>query len=658
VKKLSIYEEPAERAAPEWPYPVNYGKENRISADVLILGGGIAGCHAAINAAKRGAKVVIVEKGAVSRSGSGGAGVDHWHNAFTNPCSKITPEEVTELRTKLGTKLPEGYGSGHVRYIEAKESYDALLDMEKMGMKIRDVDDEFAGAEFRDDETRLMFAYDYENRHVIRVQGVNVKPCLYDELKRLGVEICDRVMATSLLTEGGKQGSRVVGATGVNVRTGEFYVFEAKATVLSTAEALRLWAFSTELQGLAGEHNDPCNSGDGCAMAWKAGAEFKLMERSMRVAGAFRFPAYGFGNPDNTWFACTMVDANGKEVPWVDRDGRVLNTVSERYRPTPGQKYTLHDPNPDPCYEIRGPKLIPDLPDRIRKGEFVLPLYADLPGMPEQERRAIFGLMVGNEGKTRIAIYDAYTKAGFDPDKDMLQMHGAGRNIGPPQWRAVAFVFGGGVIVDWDLKTNLEGLYAAGNQVAGTGTHTIAATTGRYAGRKAADYALKAGEPVIDANQAEEEKARVYAPVNRDSGVGWKELQAGICRIMQDYCGEHKGEETLKMGLKWLNSIRESEASRVFARNPHELARALECFSRLTAGEMIMHASLARKASSMALDFKRIDYPEMDPPEWEKFVTIQVKNGEVKTGELPFNYWLFPPYAATYEENYALHCAL
>ena len=51
-------------------------------------------------------------------------------------------------------------------------------------------------------------------------------------MKRLGVRIYDRVMATSLLTEGGKQGARVVGATGLDTRTGEFYVFRAKAVIL------------------------------------------------------------------------------------------------------------------------------------------------------------------------------------------------------------------------------------------------------------------------------------------------------------------------------------------------------------------------------------------------------------------------------------------
>jgi succinate dehydrogenase/fumarate reductase flavoprotein subunit len=129
-----------------WPYPTNYGKENEISADVLILGGGIAGCHAAVHAARRGAKVVIVDKGPVIRSGSGGAGVDHWHAACTNPCSKITPEEFMEIVKVFGDYSYAEFGNGITCYIQAQESYDALLDVEKMGIKVRDVDDEFVGA--------------------------------------------------------------------------------------------------------------------------------------------------------------------------------------------------------------------------------------------------------------------------------------------------------------------------------------------------------------------------------------------------------------------------------------------------------------------------------------------------------------------------------
>jgi len=218
--------------SPEWPYPIRYGEENEITADVLILGGGIAGCHAAINAARRGMKVAIVEKAATKRSGAGGAGVDHWQAACTNPCCKISPEEYT----KAVIDNFAGYDCGPLRYIHCKESWDALLDCEQMGVQIRDVNDELKGADFRDEKTKLMFAYDYENRHVIRVYGHNMKPCLYKEMKRLGVEIYDRVMATNLLTERDKQGARVIGATGVNVRTGEFYVFKAKATIITMAE--------------------------------------------------------------------------------------------------------------------------------------------------------------------------------------------------------------------------------------------------------------------------------------------------------------------------------------------------------------------------------------------------------------------------------------
>ena len=107
-----------------------------------------------------------------------------------------------------------------------------------------------------------------------------------------------------------------------------------------------------------------------------------------------------------------------------------------------------------------------------------------------------------------------------------------------------------------------------------------------------------------------------------------------------------------------MNSIRESEAERTYVRNPRELVRFLECMVRLTVGEIILHASLARRASSEHLQFRRLDYPEVDPPEWAKLVTVRQEDGEVRTGELPLEYWLKPPYAPTYGENYELHSDL
>ena len=299
------------------------------------------------------------------------------------------------------------------------------------------------------------------------------------------------------------------------------------------------------------------------------------------------------------------------------------------------------------------------------KGEYVLPLYADLPSMPEHERRAIWGLMVGNEGKTRI-LYHTYQQAGFDPDKDMLQVNVMPpdqygfypwwTSYGPRQWRG-GFL-GGGLVFDWDLKTNLEGLYVAGETTYVGGDHAVAATTGRYAARKAVVYTQTAREAPVNKKQVEREKERVYAPVRRTEGIGWRELRAGLARIMQDYCGEYKNEETLNMGLRWLDSIRESEVSRVCARNPHELMRAVECLTRLTVGEIIMQASLARKASSRFLGLNRLDYPVVDPPGWKKLVTLRLENEDIKVGERPVDYYLQPPNASSYAENYRQHCGL
>ena len=105
-------------------------------------------------------------------------------------------------------------------------------------------------------------------------------------------------------------------------------------------------------------------------------------------------------------------------MPWADRDGNILTDISERYKPAQGQKlYLKGGCDPDiPSYEFQGPDILP-VDDLVKRG-YELPFYADLPSMPEHERRAIWGLMVGEEGKTKIPILANYSKAGFDPNTE------------------------------------------------------------------------------------------------------------------------------------------------------------------------------------------------------------------------------------------------
>ncbi|MCX6011884.1 MAG: hypothetical protein NTV30_00420, partial [Chloroflexi bacterium] len=383
------------------------------------------------------------------------------------------------------------------------------------------------------------------------------------------------------------------------------------------------------------------------------GAALTQMERS---GGAFspsgyEFPWYGTGNPHNTWYACTIVDANGKEVPYVDRDGNVIKNVADRYQPAPGQKFFG-----ERCiaYPYKKASLIPDLLDRVRKGEYKLPLYADLPGMPEKERKVIFGMMVGQEGKTKIPILSTYTKAGFNPKKDLLQSYidGGIDNVrkGDPNARTFGEVGdAGGLVIDWDLKTTLEGLYAAGDQVFAGNYHHHAATTGRYAGRKAAAYSMKVKNSTLDRSQIETEKLRVYAPVKKSNGIEWKDLNHGLSMVMQNYCGELKNEELLKIGLLWLKDIEVNEAANACAPDPHKLGRTLDVLDLITSSQVIINACLARKASSKFLNFIRMDYPSIDPPDWNKWLTIRMENGVIKTGELSLDFE-FP-----LSENYEKH---
>ncbi|MBN1582419.1 MAG: FAD-dependent oxidoreductase [Anaerolineae bacterium] len=129
---------------------MRYDKETEASADVLVLGGGLAGCFAAIAAARQGASVILVDKSCVAHSGAAGAGVDHWMDCPANPASTVDPETYAR---SLIDDFRGGFDNGIATFITAKDSYDVLLELEQMGVKIRDTGDEFQGADFRDEAT-------------------------------------------------------------------------------------------------------------------------------------------------------------------------------------------------------------------------------------------------------------------------------------------------------------------------------------------------------------------------------------------------------------------------------------------------------------------------------------------------------------------------
>ena len=618
-----------EGSPPEWPYPIRFGEEQEIETDVLVIGGGIAGCWAAISAARQGVKVTLLEKGDVSRSGSGGPGCDHWCNAPANPLSRVDPDEWAVHMAD------RPYCNGIGLQIQCREDFDTLLEMEQMGGKIRDTDDEYVGAEGRDDETKFMISPRYGTIHsylpdphmgepgfnppekrsnvVIRIWGSTFKPILKKECKRLGVQVIDRVMGTSLLNENGEQGARVVGATGLNSRTGEFLIIRAKSVILAASGAGSMWLMSMEHGGYSNMQSR-CISGDGTAMAWKAGATLTMMERSgtIRIATGLKHKWYtGAG------------DASYENVPIVDAQGRRLPYPIQGWEDAGAMQ-----PTPETEAKIR---------EAILNGEVELPFYGDFPAMSDVERRATWNLMLAEESTTKILV-KTMKEGGCDLSRDQLLSYKFIEGESLPQWREAGH--GGGLLVDWNLMTTVDGLYAAGSQMFSPEDHSYCAATGRYAGRKAAAYVKELGDDLrISREQIEKEKNRILAPTKRTGGIEWKELHNGLARAMQYFASEFKTERLLKMGLEEIERIEAEAIPQLFALDPHKLMRSVEDLSMIEFAKIFIQASLARKASSTQLGHNRIDYPEMDPADWDKFLTLKLENDQIKLGELPQRFW-------------------
>ena len=640
----------AQGTPPEWPYPVKFGEETEVETDVLVLGGGIAGCWAAISAARTGVRVALLEKGNVSRSGSGGPGCDHWCNVPGNPLSRVDPDEWAIQEMNVLGDFSNGIGIE----IQCREDYDTLLEMEQMGGKIRDTDDEFVGVEGRDDATKFMVSPRYSSQAgyaphedwqkpgfnapetrkntVLRIWGSTFKPVLKKECKRLGVQVFDRVMATSLLNEGGKRGARIVGATGLNARTGEFLIFRAKAVIISTAGGGQMWNMDMEHGGYAYMHSRN-ESGDGTVMAWKAGATLTMMEvtRPFNIAGGQKHKWYTGGG-----------DASYENVPIVDANNKQL--------PLPTQGWADGGAMPS------SPELLQEVRDGIRSGKYELPFYGDFAGMKPEESNATWNLMLTEESTTKIMV-KTMTEGGFDPTRDQIMNYKFIELQTPPQYREG--MHSGGLLVDWDLKTTLEGLYAAGSTVFSPEDHSFAASTGRYAGRKAAAYAKTAAQGEACRGQIDAEKERVLAPVKRDSGIEWKELHHGLTRVMQYFVSQYRSERMFNMALDEIRRIEENAVPQLYALDPHKLMRSLEDLNLIECAKIVIEAMKERRFTCPRLGLERVDYPEPDEEEAKKYLLMHLEGDTIKFERLPIRFWgnmkeqyeaHNPDYAGVYKE--------
>src|SRR5512139_997221 len=201
-------------------------KREMIHTDLLIIGGGAAGCMAAIGAKEVGdLDVLVLEKAEISRSGDIGAGNDHLLAHLNSGEPWDTDQAMSDYYSKLcqglvDVRIAERLHLNHIKAIVDKlESY---------------------GIEMRDPATGQYIrtqSFGQPGPYYINFKGKNLKPVLANQVKKRGVKVLNRINVTGLLTNAKK----VVGAVGFNVRNGDFCVVRSKATLLTTGDAVRLW---------------------------------------------------------------------------------------------------------------------------------------------------------------------------------------------------------------------------------------------------------------------------------------------------------------------------------------------------------------------------------------------------------------------------------
>ena len=394
----------------------------------------------------------------------------------------------------------------------------------------------------------------------IKYEGRFQKDVLVREARRRGVEILDRVMVVDLLCQDG----RVVGAVGVQTREGRALVFKAKTVVLATGKCSRLYPSLTP----GWMFNDPhggVQSGDGRAMAYRAGAELQNVEMPQRHIGPKYFAKFG-------------------QASWIgvlkDPQGKPAGTFVQK----PDRKYG------DMILEVN--KLVAEEYRLAGKG----PLYMDCTDISQEDYEYMMHWM-HHEGN--VSLLDHMKGEGIDPREH------------PIEFATYPLRAGGLVVANDKAETTLDGLYAAGDE--SFGDISAAATFGWIAGENAASDAEAFLHPGLEGQTGKIEEAESFMEQlrRRPHGPDWKETNVALQQVMNDYAGMVRNEALLQQGLAHLRRIKEKARDGLMARNSHELWRSLEVMNMIDLGELVFVLALDRRETRGL--HRRPDYPFTDP---------------------------------------------
>ena len=542
-------------------------KTEKISTDVLIIGGGTAGCYAALTISENSdKKVLICEKAHIKRSGCLAAGVNAL-NAYIVEGRK--PQDYVDYAKKDA--------DGIVRE-------DLLLTMSE---KLNEVTD-------RLEKLGLVILKDENGKYVTRgnrnlkINGENIKPILADAVeKSKNVTVLNRVNIFDYSVKDNK----INGAFGFGIESGIFYTIEAKAVIIATGGAAGLYKPNNPGFSRHKMWYPPFNTGAGYAMGIRAGAEMTTFE--------MRFIALRCKDT----IAPTGTLAQGVGAKQINSLGEVYET---KYGLTTSERvYGTVNEN----QEGRGPCYLRTEGITAEQDESLLKAYLNM--APSQTIKWIESgrnpsrQNVEIEG-TEPYIVGGHTASGYWVDTDRAT--------------TIEGLFAGGDVAGGCPQKYVTGALAEG-EIAGLSAvkyidskesfEKISDEDTNYHLRETEKY-LTDRHSLYTTEQLEEAMQTVmdsYAGgIKTNYRFNEKQLDIADCKIRQ--------LETLTDDL--------------YAEDFQELMYICELKERLTVCKSVIAHLRARKETRWHSFAENLDYPEKDDRNFNKYVNSRLENGEIK----------------------------
>jgi len=622
-----------------------------IDTDVLILGGGMSGCGAAVEAAywakPLGLKVTLVEKAALDRAGAVAMG-------------------LSAINTYLGMSGRGSYGqwtpADFVKYARTD-----LMGILRDDL-IYDVGRHVDGTVHLFEDWGLPMWKDKDGKYVregpwqIMINGESYKVIVAEAAKNaLGTEnIYERVCISHLIPDANDP-NRVAGAAGFSVREDKFYIFRAKAVICAMGGAVHVFRPRSQGEGLGRSWYAPWNAGSTYALPMMMGAELTQMD--VRFIPARYKDAYG---PVGAWFLLfksKATNAFGEEYMVTRKEDLAKFAPYDTMKPLPT------------C--LRNHAMMLDIkegkaPMLMQTPAAIKALAEEIPD--EKERAKKFKELEAEawEDFLDMTISQAilWAAQNIEPEKEPSEiMPSEPVFIGSHSGSAGLWVCGpadlmpdeykDGFPAHYNRMSTVLGLFTCGDG-AGASSHKFSSgsfTEGRLAAKAACRFASEACadyKPPITEDDAmklreivykpmklfEQEKGKTTDPNINPNYIRPHMFMFRIQKTMDEYAGGWANSYTtsdkmLERALELIAYMKE-DADKLAAEDLHELQRCWENVHRLWMAEAHVRGLLAKKETRYPGYYYKADYPDLDEA-GKKFTNIKYnpQSGEWEVIERP-----------------------